>query len=391
MRASIRVAQGSHEHNLETGGNGTVRESGYKPDDDSLSGLSNLRESQQNERSPELSGEVAAFPTACKEQISVEDSEKFSRQIEEEIENLHSAIKNELAESTKKNYLTQWRLFSFWALNRNNCRLPADPSQVAAYLAERYEQEGRKPGSLYNTAAAISFIHRAMELNDPCKNTEVKRTLKRVTRSAGSLQRQAEALTAEVLSEIRATACRPRRGRGGRYESPITAESRGRRDIAMVCLMRDAMLRVSEAAALKWADIMVQSDGTGRLLIRRSKTDLAGEGAVAFLSLQTMNMVDSIRAGAEEGESVLGLRPNQISKRIKQAAQAAGLGPGFSGHSPRVGMARDLAKAGTELPSLMTAGRWSSPRMPALYTRNESAGTGAVAQYYNALRDGTGN
>ena len=335
--------------------------------------------------------EVTASPTACKEQIDVEDSEKFSRQIEEEIENLYSVIENELAESTKKNYLTQWRLFSFWALNRNTRRLPADPSQVAAYLAERFEQEGRKPGSLYNTAAAISFIHRAMELGDPCKNSEVKRTLKGVTRRTGSLQRQAEALTAEVLTEIRVTACRPRLGRGGRLESPKVAESRGKKDIAMICLMRDAMLRVSEAAALKWADIEVQADGTGRLLIRRSKTDYAGEGAVAFLSRQTMNMLDSIRIGAEDGESILGLRPNQISKRIKQAAQAAGLGDGFSGHSPRVGMARDLSMAGTELPSLMTAGRWSSPRMPALYTRNESAGRGAVAQYYSARRDGTGN
>ena len=80
--------------------------------------------------------------------------------------------------------------------------------------------------------------------------------------------------------------------------------------------------------------------------------------------------------------SVFGLRPNQISRRIKQAAQMAGLGDGFSGHSPRVGMARDLARVGIELPSLMNAGRWRSPAMPAHYTRNETAGKGAVAQFH---------
>ena len=84
--------------------------------------------------------------------------------------------------------------------------------------------------------------------------------------------------------------------------------------------------------------------------------------------------------------SVFGLRPNQISARIKQAAQAADLGDGYSGHSPQVGMARDLARAGTELPSLMNAGRWRSPAMPAHYTRNESAGKGAVAQFHGCKR-----
>ena len=89
-----------------------------------------------------------------------------------------------------------------------------------------------------------------------------------------------------------------------------------------------------------------------------------------------------VRKQATASDSVFGLRPNQISARIKQAALAANLGDGFSGHSPRVGMARDLARAGTELPNLMNAGRWRSPAMPAHYTRNESAARGAVAQFH---------
>ena len=171
-------------------------------------------------------------------------------------------------------------------------------------------------------------------------------------------------------------------GRGGRYESQETARSRGNLDIALISLMRDAMLRVSEAAALGWRDIESEADGTGRLLIRRSKTDAEGQGAVAFLSVPTMAALALIRNEAAAKDSVFGLRPNQISARIKQAAQAADLGDGYSGHSPRVGMARDLARAGTELPSLMNAGRWRSPAMPAHYTRNESAGKGAVAQFH---------
>ena len=62
--------------------------------------------------------------------------------------------------------------------------------------------------------------------------------------------------------------------------------------------------------------------------------------------------------------------------------KVAGLGDGFSAHSPRVGMAQDLSAAGAELPELMTAGRWDSPTMPARYTEAQAAGRGAVAQYY---------
>ena len=129
-----------------------------------------------------------------------------------------------------------------------------------------------------------------------------------------------------------------------------------------------------------------EHDGTGRLLIRRSKTDPEGAGAIVFISAPTMALLASIRDGSAAGDRVFGLCHKQLAKRIKQAARAAGLGEGFSGHSPRVGMARDLARAGIELPSLMTAGRWRSPTMPALYTRNETAGKGAVAQFYGDRR-----
>ena len=126
--------------------------------------------------------------------------------------------------------------------------------------------------------------------------------------------------------------------------------------------MRDAMLMVSEAAALPRGDIEADPDGTGRLLIRRSKTDPEGEGAIAYVSVPTMAALTSLWNGAATGDSMFGLQPNQLSKRIKKAAHAAGLGDGFSGQSPRVGMAQDLVRAGIELPGLMPAGRGRTPR-----------------------------
>ena len=299
-----------------------------------------------------------------------------------DVSNLKAIFEHEIAGSTLNNYLVQWRHFLAWALEKDVQALPADPAQVAAYLAERIQEHGHKPATLRVAASAIAFAHKTVQADDPCASPEVKKTLRCATRKAGKDQKQAEALTEEALSAIEATACEPRLGRGGRYESQETARSRGHLDIALISLMRDAMLRVSEAAVLSWRDIESEADGTGRLLIRRSKTDVEGQGAVAFLSAQTMAALALIRDEAAQDDSVFGLRPNQISARIKQAAQAADLGDGYSGHSPRVGMARDLARAGTELPSLMNAGRWRSPAMPAHYTRNESAGKGAVAQFH---------
>ena len=144
-------------------------------------------------------------------------------------------------------------------LSTNTCLLggfiPADPAQVAAYLAERIQEHGHKPATLRVAAAAIAFAHKTVKADDPCASPEVKRTLRCATRKAGRDQKQAEALTEEALAAIESTACEPRPGRGGRYESEETARCRGNLDIALIRLMRDAMLRVSEAAALTWRDV----------------------------------------------------------------------------------------------------------------------------------------
>ena len=51
--------------------------------------------------------------------------------------------------------------------------------------------------------------------------------------------------------------------------------------------MRDGLLRRGEAAALRWDNLTIADDGSGRLTISRSKTDQTGEGAVLWISPQT--------------------------------------------------------------------------------------------------------
>ena len=158
--------------------------------------------------------------------------------------------------------------------------------------------------------------------------------------------------------------------------------------------MRDALLRRSEAAALTWRDLETAEDGSGRLAVRRSKTDQDGQGAVLYLSPQTVRDLQAIRPESPDPDSpVFRLGAGRIGARVREAAKAAGLedAESFSGHSGRVGMAQDLVKDGATLPEIMQAGRWTSPTMPAHYARAELAGQGAVARYHRRQSNQVGD
>ena len=178
---------------------------------------------------------------------------------------------------------------------------------------------------------------------------------------------------------------------GGHTETAEYAQRRGLVDVALASVMRDGLLRVSEAAALRWGGVELPGDGSGRIRIPESKTDQEAEGVVLYLGSAAVEALLAIRpeeAVIDAATPVFNLHPDTIRRRLQQAARAAGL-PGWrdiTGHSGRVGMAQDLSAAGFALPELMTAGRWKSPRMPARYTERQTAGRGAVARYYQGGR-----
>ena len=115
-------------------------------------------------------------------------------------------------------------------------------------------------------------------------------------------------------------------------------------DVAMIGLMRDARLRVGEAAALTWGDVERTGDGAGRVLVRTGK-----DRGYRRLSVDTMRLLSSIRRGASDDALVLGMRPNQIALRIGAAAKQAGFEGRYAGDSPRLGMIRDMETLGVLL------------------------------------------
>ena len=267
---------------------------------------------------------------------------------------------------------------------RASARFQPHQRLVAAYLTARSDQ-GHSIATVRADRQAISAVHRELGEADPTGNVLVKRVLRGLARQrAGEGSRQASPLTAEGLAAIRATALIPRAGPTGRTESPEAARIRGAVDVAIASVMRDPMLRRSEAAALEWADVELRPDGSGRLRVRRSKTDQEGEGAVQYLGKGTAAALREIRPENQDPDArVFGLRSGRsVARRLATMARAAGLEGAFSGHSARVGMARDLVASGASVAAVQIAGRWASDRMPAYYARGELAARGAVARFY---------
>ena len=285
---------------------------------------------------------------------------------------IQAALDGSTSANTRRAYAQAWRRFEVWIKQRGPGHpLPATPELVAAFLAELAEEataltpRGKSVATLRLTKSALAAVHRSTGHQDPTDNEGVRKVMAGIARANGRPQHQ---------------------GRAKRGESARDAERRGRVDVALLSVLRDGLLRISEAADLRCGDVELQEDGVALLHIRRSKTDPEAEGAVLYVAQAAAQALQAIMpedAGVvDPAAPVFGLSASQIGRRIDAAAKAAGLGEGFTGHSGRVGMAQDLAPSGVELPELMTAVRWKSSRMPARYTERQTAGRGAVARYY---------
>ena len=288
-----------------------------------------------------------------------------------------SALESVLSDNTQRVYAAQSRLFNDWCADVGLRPLPAEPLTVARYLAAR-AGSGASIATLRLATSAIAKAHEWSRLESPCRDQGVRASLKGWGRRLSKPQRQAGALTADVLAVIRLTSVQPRR-RGRGVEPPAQAAERAKFDVALVAVLSDAGLRRSEAAALTWDDVQRWDDSSGRITVIRSKTDVEAAGAVVAITPAAMRALDAIRPmGVGSHEKLFGLSESQIARRVKAIATAAGLPDWelFSGHSGRVGMARRMAQNGAPTHEIERRGRWKQGGgMVGRYTRGESAGS----------------
>ena len=248
---------------------------------------------------------------------------------------------------------------------------PIDPRAIASYV----EYLGGKVRSttIATRLWAISEMHRAAFQPNPCRHRLVEVALKGVKRTYGAGIRQAPALCKkEVLAAIRQLGTR-------RIDV---------RDKAILWVATDSWCRASEIVAFKVKDLIRQDDGSSLLFVSRSKTDPYGEGAYAFLSQSgTEAVLDWVRtANLKPDDPMLttsqlngrmhSLDPATISRVMKRCTGRKDV----SAHSTRVGGVQDAFRIGCDLSSIMVAGRWTSPEMPARYGRRILASQSAAAR-----------
>jgi integrase len=156
------------------------------------------------------------------------------------------------------------------------------------------------------------------------------------------------------------------------------------------------MARRNELISLDVGDLSFAKDGTGTALIKRSKTDQAGQGAVAYLSRETVGHLKQWKKTAKitegavfrrlVGRNVIGprLHVDMVADIVKRVGRWIGLPEqevaALSGHSIRVGATQDLLALNIDLASVMQAGRWKSTHMPMRYSEKVLAARGGMAR-----------
>ncbi len=343
-----------------------------------------------------------------------------------------------MAPATKAAITADLKCFLAWCKSRRPIAtaVPADPETLVHYL--HWLAKGSdtrppaKPATLARRIASIARIHRILGFGEkeplPTQAGMVRDTLKAIRRRKRERQRQAAPLRfGEAMGEGQA----PPEG----VTVKVLLASCGTgiiglRDAALISLAYDAGLRVSELVASTVADLRQVGDGSGRLEIAHSKTDQLGEGALAWLSPDTMARLSAwlLGCGLSEGPvfrriNVLTSPPDAAGQQIvrhyigdkpltrqgvvailrRRVLVAIDLGhvdlePGMEGdtvralsaHSFRVGLTQDLFAAGEDGAGIALALRWSSPTTALRYARELAVGNNAAARVLGRFRDGGG-
>jgi integrase len=238
---------------------------------------------------------------------------------------------------------------------------------------------GKKAATIRRYVATIGRAHRAAGKTDPTATEAVKLAMKTMSRTLPARQHQARGL---VWAEI------------AKFLEFKPRHLRDIRDRALVTVAYDTMCRRQELVSLRIEDLAPADAGSATILLRRSKTDPAGDGARVYLSALTVRLLEDWLSAAHlqtgplfaqvQGKDVLGgpISAQVVTAVLKRAGRWADIEDWkhLSGHSARVGATQDLLALNMDLPSVMQAGRWKDVRMPMRYGEHLQAKRSAMAR-----------
>ena len=278
-------------------------------------------------------------------------------------------ITSSVSENTLRNYRFWSKEIEAWLGGRS-----LDDGLLAEYITGLHAQ-GKSPATISQAVAAVRWQARNNGVEIVGEVTT--RTLAGIRREGKDRGRgQVEGLTWVDVERVCAFA-------------EMDKSIAGLRDSALIRLMSDCLLRVSEAVAVDVEDL---KDKT--LIVKSSKTDQEGVGETLYVTSDTRRVINRYiaKAGIEGGalfrRVVRGdhvqagrLTARSARRQITYWAEFAGVEGFISGHSLRVGSAVSLAQAGASVVDMQVAGRWKSSQMPAHYAKAELAERGAIARF----------
>ena len=194
-----------------------------------------------------------------------------------------SLIGASISENTKRAYGRSLAELEEWLVGRS-----LNDALFAEYLLFLFEEPpigcGLAPASIGMVATAVGFQARLAGVDSPVGAISL-RALAGIRREGRDrIRGQVSGISKEKADTV---VCSLSNG-GPVSEKP----SVHLRDAVMVALMSDCLLRVSELHSLRVSDLSVEeSDGSGLLCVRHSKTDQGGEGAVLFVGSKTVGHV----------------------------------------------------------------------------------------------------
>ena len=267
---------------------------------------------------------------------------------------------------TLRGYTADLQCFIEWCRARSCKWLPADADTVADFINS--EVKDHCLSTVKRRLCAIAFAHRLADLPVPIGTNNVRLAVRRASRLKPRRPKQVRGLTRTILEKI-ITAC------------PSTLQ--GSRDSALISVGYDTLCRSSELAFMEVDHVRFESDGTAIIFIPRSKSDVGGDGRIAYLSPGTALILSRWleASGLRSGPLFRALHLNRpfdgvletssIRRIIKRATRRAGLDNSIarelSGHSMRVGAAQDMMVAGFDALAIMQAGGWKSANVVLRY------------------------
>ena len=286
-----------------------------------------------------------------------------------DIDGLLSPFHGAYSPRTLRGYASDLRVFTAWCLVQRRPWLPADPHVLAAFVDDQVKQQCLS--TIKRRLCAIAFVHRMRDLPPPTDANVVRLAVRRASRKRSRRPKQVRGLTNALREQIIA-AC------------PSTLA--GLRDAALISVGYDTLCRSSELSAMQVGHVTLEGEETASVIIPRCKSDIVGDGRVAYLSPQTTSLLTRWlgQANLAAGPLFRSLHLNRpfdgplatssIRRLIKRATARVGLDASIakelSGHSMRIGAAQDMMVAGFDALAIMQAGGWKSANVVLRYVEN---------------------